>query len=257
VGPIDVFDAAHLEKASARQPVECLQRSTHLRPARRARIARRVSSEPKVDEDPNERNVVGKPVDQDVRLASAQLGRHAHSAHETVHRGVPVDRARYPALWGTPCHPSCDGHGARVPVHLAYLWSVGNLGEVIGELRAINEPVPRPLGLPTEAEVRDVEQRSGVRFHDDLRRYLLEASGVVFGTTEPVTIGGGHTEIGAVISRARDLGVRDDLVPICENGDIYCMAETGEVVFWSHDGTTDGSWPDLATWITEVWIGGN
>lgn len=95
--PIDVFDAAHLEKASAREPVECLQRSTHLRPARRARIARRVSSEPKVDEDPNERNVVGKPVDQDVRLASAQLGRHAHSVHETVHRGVPVDRARYPA----------------------------------------------------------------------------------------------------------------------------------------------------------------
>jgi hypothetical protein len=28
----------------------------------------------------------------------------------------------------------------------------------------------------------------------------------------------------------------------------------GEVVFWSHEGATDERWPDLATWIREVWI---
>lgn len=135
---------------------------------------------------------------------------------------------------------------------------MANLGEVIGELRRIAEPVPAPAGLPAESEVRDVEQRAGVRFHDDLRRYLLEASDVVCGTLEPVTIGGGHTEIGDVISRARDLGVPDELVPICEdNSDFYCMADTGEVVFWSHDGATGQRWPDLATWIAEVWIGGD
>lgn len=31
--------------------------------------------------------------------------------------------------------------------------------------------------------------------------------------------------------------------------------KTGRVSYWSHDGATDESWPDLATWIEEVWIG--
>lgn len=101
---------------------------------------------------------------------------------------------------------------------------MSDLGEVIGELRRINEPVPRPLSLPAESEVRDAEQRSGVRFHDDLRRYLLEASDVVYGTKEPVTIGGGHTEIGDVISRAREHGVPTELVAICEdNSDLLAL----------------------------------
>lgn len=139
-----------------------------------------------------------------------------------------------------------------------YVGGVADLTEMIAELRRINRPVPRPLSLPTEAEVRGAEQRSGVRFHDDLRRYLLEASDVVYGTKEPVTIDGSHTDIEAVILAAKESGVPDGLLPICEdNGDFFCMTETGAVAFWSHDGANDESWPDLATWISAVWIGGN
>ena len=53
------------------------------------------------------------------------------------------------------------------------------------------------------------------------------------------------------------LGVPFDFLAICEdNGDYFCL-DGDTVRFWSHDGATSESWPDLATWITEVWLGEN
>ena len=134
-----------------------------------------------------------------------------------------------------------------------------NLDETIAELRRLNEPVPRPRRLPTEAEVTALERRLEVRFHPDLRRYLLEASDVVFGRLEPVTaISDGPTDLALVLQDAREYGLPDDLIPVCEdNADFYCMSPQGEIVYWSHNGKTDERWPDLATWIKDVWIQGH
>ena len=106
--------------------------------------------------------------------------------------------------------------------------------------------------------MRLAEEQLGRPFHNDFRRYLLEASDVVYGTNEPVTVGsGGHTEFDVVLEGARVSGVPDELVPVCvNNGDFFCMTPSGAVVYWSHDGATDESWPSLADWISEVWIGG-
>ncbi len=132
------------------------------------------------------------------------------------------------------------------------------LDEVFEKLRRLDEPVPQPLSLPTEAQVQDEEQRAGLSFHPDLRRFLQEASDVNFGHLEPVTVGGGHTAFDEVLRSARAYGVPDELVPICEdNADFYCMTSSGRIVYWSHGGATDESWPGLATWISDVWIGGN
>lgn len=124
------------------------------------------------------------------------------------------------------------------------------------ELRRLSRPVPRPLSLPSPERVAEVEEHLGLRLHGDLRRYLSEASDVVFGTLEPITImGGAHTDLQAVVAYARAAGVPSDLVPICEdNGDFYCMTASGEVVYWSHNGLTNDRWPDLAAWIEEVWL---
>jgi hypothetical protein len=132
------------------------------------------------------------------------------------------------------------------------------LDEVIRELRKLNEPVPKPRRLPTDSEVEQAQAALGVTFHPDYRKYLLAASDVVFGTTEPCTlVGGGHTNFASVAADAWAMGVPRHLVPICEdNGDYFCMNGAGEVVFWSHDGTTDERWSDLATWIKRVWIDG-
>ncbi len=134
------------------------------------------------------------------------------------------------------------------------------LDEVIAELRELNEPVPKPMRLPNPEEVQEAEQRLGVQFHPDYRKYLLKASDVVYGVLEPCTVapGGGHTDLIEIAESAwEEWHVPRNLLPICyDNADHYCMNEAGEVVFWSHDGVTDEKWPDLATWIKKVWIEG-
>jgi len=134
-----------------------------------------------------------------------------------------------------------------------------NLPDVIAELRELNEPVPKPLRLPTDAEVDAAEDQLGVKFPADYRRYLLQASDVVYGPLEPavVTPDAGHLSLTDIAETAWDeMEVPRNLLPFCEdNGDYYCLTETGEVEFWSHDGATDDKWKDLATWISEVWIG--
>jgi hypothetical protein len=133
-----------------------------------------------------------------------------------------------------------------------------NLDEAFEELRSKNESVPLPLRLPTELEVEDAENRLGTSFPPDFRRYLLEASDIVCGTVEPVTITvpGSHTDLYRVVKDAWDVyGVPRELLPLCEsNADFYCMNSDNEIVFWSHNGWSSEKWPSLAHWVKEVWI---
>ena len=47
-------------------------------------------------------------------------------------------------------------------------------------------------------------------------------------------------------------------LPICEdNGDYFCIVPGGQIRYWSPDGGTDESWPNLASWIKDVWIAGS
>ena len=132
--------------------------------------------------------------------------------------------------------------------------------DVIAELRSLNEPVPKPMRLPSGKEIELVEKELGVEFHPDYKKYLAEASDVVYGVLEPATIpsDSGHTYIVPLAREAWKIGVPRNLIPIAEdNGDYYCMDQAGQILFWSHNGVTDEKWPTLASWIQEVWIGGN
>jgi hypothetical protein len=132
-----------------------------------------------------------------------------------------------------------------------------NLDQVFAELRSRNVPVPKPLRLPSVVEVDDAEERIGVRFHPDFRRYLLEVSNVTCGTREPVTLSmpNAHTHLIRVVENARTMGVPPGLIPICEdNSDFYCVNESGQVVFWSHDGYSHEKWASVADWIATIWL---
>jgi SUKH superfamily protein len=133
-----------------------------------------------------------------------------------------------------------------------------NLPDVIAELRELNEPVPKPLRLPTEVEVSAAEDELGLKFPADYRQYLLAASDVVYGSLEPgiVIPDAGHLSLIDIAETAWDeMEVPRELLPFCEdNGDYYCLNQNGEVEYWSHDGVTDEKWKDLATWIKEIWI---
>jgi hypothetical protein len=111
--------------------------------------------------------------------------------------------------------------------------------------------------LPTEAEVTAAELALGQAFPADYRRFLLEASDVVFGTLEPCLVApdAGYRDLVTTARAAWDFGLPRAWLPICEdNGDYYCLVAM-HVRHWSHDGATDDSWPNLATWILDVWIG--
>jgi hypothetical protein len=134
------------------------------------------------------------------------------------------------------------------------------LPEAIAQLRQCNQKVPLPLRLPTPQEIQETEHRLGLSFHPDFVYYLQHGSDCVFGTMEPVTITrpNSHTYLETVANDAWNYAeVPKDLLPICaDNGDYFCMDSSGRIVFWAHDGASKESWPDLAAWITEVWIGG-
>jgi hypothetical protein len=132
------------------------------------------------------------------------------------------------------------------------------LPEVIETLRSLNEPVPRPPRLPTESEIAAAEERLGFPFPAEYRYFLLHGSDVVCGTLEPaqVTPDAGHTDLVEVATTAWETGVPRDFLPFCEsNGDYYCLAPDGRVVYWSHNGENATSWQDLAHWIEAAWIG--
>jgi hypothetical protein len=129
----------------------------------------------------------------------------------------------------------------------------------IQQLRELNMGVPKPPRLPSEAEVNDVEAVVGITLHPDFRKYLLEASDVNVGTLEPVTAVDpeSHTYLLNVIEDAKRMGVPSELLPICEdNSDFYCINNEGQIIFWSHNGTTDEKWDSLSNWIQDVWING-
>lgn len=132
-----------------------------------------------------------------------------------------------------------------------------SLPAIIKQLRHLNEPVPNPLRLPTEAEVDAAEQALDFHFHADYRYFLLHASDVTYGAVAPaiVTPGAGHLDLVQMAQLGWELGVPDDLLPFCENnGDYYCVAQDGSVVYWSRDGDAEEGWTDLAEWIEQVWI---
>jgi hypothetical protein len=133
-----------------------------------------------------------------------------------------------------------------------------SLDSVIKELRELNLPVPKPQRLPTEDEVEFAEQQLGIKFSSDYRRFLLEVSDVVVPTLEPATVTL-PPDRQNLVENAKVAwtiyGVSRDLLPICEdNANYYCLNSNGEVIYWSHDGTSNEKWINLATWIKEVWI---
>ena len=133
------------------------------------------------------------------------------------------------------------------------------LEQAIARLRELNEPVPKPFRQPTSSEVAQMEKELGVSFHPDYVRFLLGASDVAVGVLEPGTITNpeSHTHLTTVVSSARKYGVPTSLFPFCaDNADFYCLSSSGEVICWSHNGSSTDTWPNLASWIEQVWIAG-
>lgn len=129
--------------------------------------------------------------------------------------------------------------------------------EVIEELRELAQDISLPLDLPTEDELVLVEEQILIQLPYDLRVFLLEVSDIVYGSVEPVTAADprSHTFLPEVASKAWDLGVPREFIPICEYGGGYaCAAEDGEIFFYRGDQVSDKSWENIWQWSREVWM---
>ena len=92
------------------------------------------------------------------------------------------------------------------------------LDEAFQKLREASQPVPKPLRLPTAAEVDAAERDIGVPFHPDYRRFQLEASNVVAGVLEPALVLPDmipYLDLRKTVKNARQIGVPPNVLPFC------------------------------------------
>ena len=135
------------------------------------------------------------------------------------------------------------------------------IASIIEEINRIDDPTGRKLTLPDDALIHKYESATGFQFSEDYKEFLKNVSNAFVGYLSPLILneemGGVYGELLTTIQQARSVGLPDNWLPICEdNGDYYCIAPDGLIRFWSHDGPSDESWPNVATWADEVWIQG-
>lgn len=129
--------------------------------------------------------------------------------------------------------------------------------EILELLRDSHQPVPVPLELPEEDDLVEIEEELLLQIPRDMRSYLLEASDVVYGSLEPVTVADPNaaTYLPEVAAVAWSLGVPRHLLPLCEdNGGYYCVESEGEVVLWREGELSDETWLSVWHWVRDVWL---
>jgi hypothetical protein len=119
-------------------------------------------------------------------------------------------------------------------------------------------PDDNPFRPPTDAEIAAAEQRLGVPFPTEYKAFLKTGSDVADAPIEPAVIlsGSGHLDLFQIAETAWKLmHLPRHLLPFVEdNGDYYCITPAGEVVYWSHNGTTDEKWASIADWRQQVCV---
>jgi len=135
------------------------------------------------------------------------------------------------------------------------------LKQAIARLLQQKDDLPVTHVLPCDALLDEYEQRLEIGFHQDFRDFIKQVGYASCNGLENLTLSQEPLNDGDLLeySRyAREIGVPKDWLPIMhDNGDYFCLKPDGTVVFWSHNGTTDEQWNNLAAWIENVWLDGN
>ena len=114
------------------------------------------------------------------------------------------------------------------------------------------------LDLPDDELLVEIEEEILISLPYDLREYLLQASDIVCGQVEPVTVtdSRSHTYLPELTSRAWSEGMPRELIVVCEyNGGYAHIAQDGTIGFWSiNEGETTKSWETFWHWAQEEWL---
>ncbi|KLT71972.1 hypothetical protein PL75_10765 [Neisseria arctica] len=114
------------------------------------------------------------------------------------------------------------------------------------------------IPLPDDNLIAEYEKIIGLHFDEEYKFFLKNASNILYGFIEPLVITAdqsSRSELSHAISEAKLLGVPSNWLPICEdNGDYYCLTEDKSIHLWTSNGLTEECWPNLSSWINQVWI---
>jgi hypothetical protein len=132
--------------------------------------------------------------------------------------------------------------------------------DAIAELKNVRMTLPNAQQLPDDALISAYERELGISFLDDYKVFVREASDSVLNGKDALRLTvdrNSPRELVNAVIEAREQGVPESWLPICEdNGNYYCLLEDGSVSYWSHDGSSNETWPSLASWIKHAWIDG-
>ena len=112
------------------------------------------------------------------------------------------------------------------------------------------------FSAPNAEDIAEAERRLGLRFHPDYIRFMQGGYDLGDAIIEPLLIhpNAGHLDMFTAVEEARKYyGLPEHLLPIVEdNSDYYCINESGEIAFWSHNGTTDEKWANIEVWRAQM-----
>lgn len=136
-----------------------------------------------------------------------------------------------------------------------------NLNDTINKLISLSGGERNNLSLPDDGLIIEYEKNTGFTFSSDYKKVLKEVGNIFYGTIELLSLTKDkacYGELISALSDARQQGLPYDWLPICEdNGSYYCITPEGIIRYWTTDGYSNDKWPNLASWINEVWIEGN
>jgi hypothetical protein len=139
--------------------------------------------------------------------------------------------------------------------------TMSKLINVIEQLKKLSNGEVINIPLPDDNLLDNYEEEINFCFSKDYRELLKEADNIFYGTIELLSVTKEKkypSELSFVLNEAREQGLPNDWLPICEdNGSYYCLLPDDTVHYWTLDGYSNDSWKDLADWVEQVWINGN
>ncbi|GAB5562582.1 MAG: SMI1/KNR4 family protein [Synoicihabitans sp.] len=109
---------------------------------------------------------------------------------------------------------------------------------------------------PSNDQIAAAQKELGFTFTQDYIDFIKSGYDMGDSILEPLEIDspGSHLDIFETFASAKKhYELPTGLLPICEdNSDYYCLNSKGEVVFWSHNGQTDETWPSIHLWREQM-----
>ena len=118
--------------------------------------------------------------------------------------------------------------------------------------------VTDPFRPPTDPEIAEAQHRLNFNFPPEYIAFLKSGGDVANALFEPAVIlpGSGYLDLFEIAESAwAHGGISRDWLPFIEdNSDYFLISQTGEVKYWSHNGTTNEKWPTFSAWFQQVCV---